>query len=59
MDDEVVIGGRNLHWSYRFTDEEILGPLPEPPSFAEDIALVRDRVRKIIGKVSVPKTMTT
>jgi hypothetical protein len=58
MDDEVVIGGRNLHWSYRLTDEEILGPLPEPPSFPEDIALVRDRVRKIIGKVGVPKALT-
>ena len=46
------------HWSYRFSDEEILGPLPEPPSFPEDLALIRDRVRKIIGKVSVPKAMT-
>jgi hypothetical protein len=58
MDDEVVVGGRNGHWYYRFTDEEIRGPLPEPPSFPEDIALVRDRVRKLIGKVSVPKAMT-
>jgi hypothetical protein len=57
MDDEVVFGGRNYHWSYRFTNEEILGPLPAP-SFPEDIALVRDRVRKIIGKVSVAKAMT-
>jgi hypothetical protein len=32
--------------------------LPEPPSFPEDIAVVRDRVRKIIGKVGVPKALT-
>ena len=43
---------------YRATDEEILGPLPEPPSFPEDIALVRDRVRKIIGKVTVARALT-
>jgi hypothetical protein len=30
----------------------------EPPSFPEEIALVRDRVGKIIGKVSVPMAMT-
>ena len=24
MDDEMVIGGRNLHWSYRLTDERIV-----------------------------------
>src|SRR5665647_1543102 len=33
----------------QLTNEEILGPLPEPPFFPEEIALVRDRVRKIIG----------
>jgi hypothetical protein len=49
-EDEVVVGGRNLHWSYRVTDEEILGPLPEPPSFSEDIAQVRDRVRHWQGE---------
>jgi hypothetical protein len=58
MNDEVVVNGRSLHWSYRFTEEKILGPLPEPPSFPEDIALVRDRVRKIIGKVRVPREPT-
>jgi len=58
MDDEVVVGGHNLHWSYRWTDEEILGPLPESPAFPEDIVLVRDRVRKIIGKVSVARAQT-
>ncbi|WOH53838.1 hypothetical protein [Bradyrhizobium sp. sBnM-33] len=58
MDDEVVVGGGNRHWYGQLTNEEILGPLPEPPSFPEDIALVRDRIRKIIGKVSVPRVLT-
>jgi hypothetical protein len=31
--------------------------MPQPPSFPETITLVRDRVRKIIGRVSVPSEM--
>jgi hypothetical protein len=58
MDDEVVVGGRNRYWYNQLTDEEILGPLPDPPTFPEDIALVRDRVGKILGKVSVGKVIT-
>ncbi len=58
MDDEVVVSDRNYHWTYGVSKEEILGRLPEPPSFLEDIALVRDRVREIIGKVSAHKVMT-
>ena len=58
MDDEVVVGGGNRHWYGQLTNEEILGPLPEPPSFPEDVALVRDRVSKIIGKVSVARALT-
>jgi hypothetical protein len=57
MDDEVVVGGRNRYWYGQLTEEEILGPLPEPPSFPEDLALVRHRVRKIIGRVGVPKAI--
>ena len=58
MDDELVVGGRNHHWYNQLTAEEILGPLPEPPSFREDIPAVRDRVRKLIGRVSVAKALT-
>jgi hypothetical protein len=38
MDDEVVVGGRNHHWYVQLTNEEIQGPMPDPPSFPEDIA---------------------
>jgi hypothetical protein len=57
MDGEVVVGGRNRYWYGQLTEEEIFGPLPEPPSFPEDLALVRGRVCKIIGRVSVPKAI--
>jgi hypothetical protein len=56
MDDEVNVGGRSRYWyGHRLTNEEILGPLPDPPSFPEDVALVRDRVRKTICKIRVAK----
>ncbi|MGM4892054.1 hypothetical protein [Tardiphaga sp. 839_C3_N1_4] len=58
MDDQIVVGGRNRYGYGQLTEEEILGPLPEPPSFPEDLALVRDRARKIIGRVSVPKALS-
>jgi hypothetical protein len=56
MPDEVVVGGGGYYWSQGLTEAEILGPLPPPPSFAEPITEVRHRVRKLIGKVSIPKT---
>ena len=31
--------------------------MPEPPSFPENITLVRDGLRKILGRVSVPCEM--
>jgi hypothetical protein len=46
MKDEVVVGGRNHYWYGQLTDEDILGPLPEPPSFPEDLALVRRPPRR-------------
>jgi hypothetical protein len=58
MSDEVVVGGRNRYWYGQLSEEEILGTLPESPTFPEDLALVRDRVGKAIGKLSVPKAMT-
>jgi hypothetical protein len=53
MNDEVVVGERNRYWYNYPTNGEILGWLPELPAFPEDVAVVRDRVRRIIGKVCV------
>lgn len=57
MDDDVVIGAGSHYWFDQLTDEEILGPVPERPAFPDDIAVVRDRVRSIIGKVTVARVM--
>lgn len=58
MDDEVVVGGGNYHWHDQPTDEEILGPSRDRPTFSEAIESVRDRVHQILGKVVVAKAMT-
>lgn len=57
MSDEIQVGAR-YYWQRSLTDEELLGPLPDRPEFSEDIALVRDRIRKVIGAVKVGKMLT-
>ncbi|NEU96926.1 hypothetical protein [Bradyrhizobium uaiense] len=57
MSDEIYLGAR-YYWQRTPTNEELLGPLGEPPAFAEDISEVRDEIRKIIGKVTVGRVMT-
>lgn len=57
MSDEIHLGAR-YYWQRSLTDEELLGPLPDRPEFSEDIALVRDRSRKVIGAVKVSKMQT-
>jgi hypothetical protein len=55
MDDEVLIAGGNNQYWYGRTSEELLGPLPPPPEFDIPLDAVRERVAKIIGKVTVPR----
>lgn len=57
MSDEIHLGAR-YYWQRSLSDEELLGPLPEPPEFSEDIALVRERIRKIIGTVKVGRLIS-
>lgn len=57
MSDEIHLGDR-YYWQRSLTDEELLGPLPDRPEFSEDIALVRDRIRKAIGTVKVGRVLT-
>lgn len=56
-DEIVVAGGAYSYWNDHLTEEDILGPLPDPPEFPEPIEALRERVRKEIGKVSVAKTI--
>lgn len=56
--DDVEFGGGNS-WSYGTMADELVGKeIPPPPSFPEDIGDVTGRMRKMVGKVTVPKTLT-
>ena len=57
MSDEIHLGDR-YYWQRSLTDEELLGPLPDPPEFPEDIELVRDRIRKVIGAIKIGRELT-
>jgi len=56
MREDIIVGGNQRHWQYNHpTTQEILGPLPDPPTFLEDIADVRRRVSDSLGKVTIAK----
>lgn len=56
MREDIVLGGNQRHWQYDHpTTQEILGPLPDPPAFSEDIADVRQRVSDSLSKVTIAK----
>jgi len=59
LNEEVVVGGGGSYWNHGLSNEEILGPLPPPPEFAEPIEAVRGRVRQQIGRVVFPKIANT
>lgn len=58
VDDTVTFGAGRPYWQQCLTDAEILGPIPPPPTFSEDLETVRQRVKAQIGRVSCPKTLT-
>jgi hypothetical protein len=55
MADEVIVAGRWNYWHAHWSDEELLAPVPSPPEFPESIELVRERIAKVIGKLTVPR----
>ncbi len=57
MGDEVIVGGGGNYWHWHLSDEELLGPIPPPPEFAESIEAVRERIAKVVGKVTVPRDL--
>lgn len=50
MPNEVVITKATYNWRYD-PAAELAEPIPEPPSFPEPLAAVRDRIVKRLGKV--------
>jgi hypothetical protein len=57
MSDWVGIGD-DSSWTYgALADQIATEPIPPPPIFSEAIAVLTERVRKMVGKVSVPRTL--
>jgi hypothetical protein len=54
MDDQVLIAAGQNYWYQDWKKEELLCPLPPAPEFSEPIKAVRERITKMIGKVTVP-----
>jgi hypothetical protein len=55
MDDEVVVAGGSSHWYQAWSEEDLLAPLPPRPEFHEPIEVARERIAKIVGKLSVAR----
>lgn len=58
MVDEIEIGSRSAYPYPGWTEAEILGPIPDPPSFEEPLESVRERVRKQIRRVAVARNLS-
>jgi hypothetical protein len=58
MSDEVEVGGRTSWAHGALTDDLVEEEIPPPPTFPENIADLATRVRNMVGKATVPKTLT-
>lgn len=58
MSDEVVVAGGSSHWQYLSSDEELRGQPPCPPEFPEPLDAVRERIARVLGRVTVPQKVT-
>jgi hypothetical protein len=54
MNESVFFGGTQYLWLQGLSDNEILEWPIDPPSFAESISSVRNRVAQMVGHVGVP-----
>jgi hypothetical protein len=55
MADDVVVAKGSSYWHEQWTKEELMAPLPPPPEFEEPLEVVRERIARAIGRVSVPR----
>src|SRR5712672_318246 len=54
MSESVFFGGIQYSWLQGLSDDEILEWPLDPPSFAESISSVRNRVQQEVGQVEIP-----
>ena len=58
MDDEVQVRSKPGYISHALTEQELLGPLPNPPQFEKTLDSVRAQLIATVGKVKVPRELT-
>jgi hypothetical protein len=56
---EITVSGSRYHSYSSYSREELLGPIPEPPSFDEPIEAVEQMVQKIIKKVPMVRSLSS
>jgi hypothetical protein len=54
MSEDVILGGARFSWLQDLSEDEILRWPELPPSFPDDMPIVRDRARRELGRVDVP-----
>ncbi len=59
MSGEAAIARGNSHWHYDSSEEELCGSLPSPPEFPEPLEAVRERIARVVGRVTVPQKVTS
>ena len=59
MSGHVVVAGGTRHWWYDSSAEDLRGPLHPPPEFPEPLDAVRQRIARVVGKVTVPQKVTS
>lgn len=58
LDDVIRVGASSYYRSY-LSDEELLGPIPPLPEFPEPEQEVRERIKRLLGKVRLIKSLDT
>lgn len=59
MSDTVTIGPAVSNWNLTTREYDHPDPPTSPPSFSEDISSVQERTKAVIGKVTVPKNLSS
>lgn len=60
MDDRVIFSSNRFEAHYvRWTEEELLDPVPDPPAFPEPLEDIRKRYLALTAKIDVPRDLAS
>lgn len=58
MSDEVEFGSNRWSYGYLSNEEALTMTIPPPPVFDEDMTVVIERVKRMVAKAKIPKSLT-